>query len=619
MLHEDSDVMKIRDFVTRCLESVGAIVEFPEYNYAEVLIPDEFAKYFDYKNYFNLSFDFDVARQHEESEFVTYGSYFLDKVIDLATQRGLSCKRHITDQKVELRTLPEKIKGRIAFRNCRSTFLANVPVIHHYILFNFKVSYISDEREDTIVKALVNLNTGHADDRMLKAIGSAIFTDESHTKYTIEQMRSIEDAYQAAKVYLEDHIQTTIHEIKSKIQSRLTNDKSRIMEYYDNIDNELNAKREKLLKSERQDGIESIDDKLRLSQIERQRRLNEIDEKNALRVSILLFNATLISHTKIRNRYSVNRGKAERDVYVVWNPHLNDVEPVVCEVCGNLSLEIELCSNSHLGCTKCVHSCSVCGARLCKSCGMSQCVVCGDPLCGKCKTVCENCGDVVCGKHQESCTCKVEKRRKEREDEDRRRQEKILALQNIPLQFSRSLKQYHDKYVTENLDILDDSWGESILDAHNAMMKGEKAIARPVLQRLDDEYPGNAWVKLSLVLSYDRWMQKLESLAREAAQIAPRLASVQMALGYVNQKHGETWMAIEEYEKVIEMAGDDETSLVANAHFQIGMIHYNRGNRRDARNRLEIALMINPNFESARQAIERLQTRQRRGTRGGSK
>ena len=79
MAHEDADVVKIRSFVTKCLESVGAIVDFSEYDYAQVLIPDELARHFDGETYFNLAFDFDVARQHEDGEFVTYGSYFLDR------------------------------------------------------------------------------------------------------------------------------------------------------------------------------------------------------------------------------------------------------------------------------------------------------------------------------------------------------------------------------------------------------------------------------------------------------------------------------------------------------------------------------------------------------------
>jgi hypothetical protein len=625
MIHEDVDVVKIRSFVTKCLESIGALVEFTEYDYAEALIPDDFADYFDGQTYFNLSFDFDVARQHEDSEFVTYGSFFLDRVVELASHRGLACKRHIMDEDVEGRTLPQKIKGRIAFRNCRGTFLANAPVIYHYVLFNFKVSYISDEREDRIVKVLVNLNTGHVDDRMLEAIGSVIFTDNPHTSYTVEQMSSIDNAYQAAMRVLEERIQPVIHEINGKIRVRLAGEKKRIIEYYDEIDSELNLKREKLVGTGKDDGIKSIDDKLRLSGIERQRRLNEIEEKNALKVSIMLFSATLISHTKIRNRYRVKRGKVERDIHVVWNPILNDVDPLICEVCGDATLEVEVCSKSHIGCGKCVHTCSVCGAYLCKDCGMTECAVCGDPLCGQCKTVCENCGDVLCGKHVEFCTCKEEERRKaaERERErirkkqeaaERKRQERIHGFQDIPLQLSNSMKRYFDRYVRENLDALDENWKESLVKAQVAISQDENTKARTTLQKLDQQYPDNVWVKVNLVLSYRGWTHNMMLQAVHAVEMAPKMASAHVALGYANQIHGSFWdgRAVGNYEKAIELAEDDEVALKASAHFQIGKIMYDKDYLRDAAYRWQMALNIDPSFEPAREALYQLRSPTRR-------
>ena len=623
MANEDADVVKIRGFVTKCLESVGALVEFPEYDYAEVLIPDEFVENFDGESYFGLSFDFDVSKRHEDSEFVTYGSYFLDKVIDLASQRGLACKRHIMDDNVEGRTLPQKIRGKIAFRNCRVTFLANAPVIYHYILFNFKVSYISDEREDRIVKILVNLNSDHVDDNMLKAIGSAIFTDSSHTRYTVEQMCSIDDAYRIATKALEERIQSTIHELSGKIGLRLANEEKRIMEYYDQVDNELNFKRERLMESEKKDGIKSIDDKLRLSEIERQRRLNEIEEKNALKVSAMLFNATLISHTKIRNRYMVKRGRVEQDVYVVWNPVLSDVDPLVCGICKEETLEVELCSNSHLGCTKCVHACSVCGRRLCKNCGMIECPVCGDPLCDQCKTICDNCGDALCEKHIEFCTCKEEKRRKaeerkqkRREAEERRREAEILRFQDIPLQLPESMKRYHDEYVRKNISALDENWKQTMTVAQAAIMQGDNVKTRAILQKLDAEYPDNAWVKINLALSYKRYSQKIMPLARQAERLAPHAALTHVALGHAHQKHGFPLAAMSRYEKAIELSGDDETDLRANAHFHIGEILYEQmGHWREAGARWKMALKIDPDFKQARQALSELQPRRRRSTK----
>ena len=614
MAIEDADVVKIRRFVTTCLESVGALVEFPAYNYAEVVVPDEFADYFDGESYFNLSFDFDVARQHEGSELVTYGSYFLDRLMDLASQRGLTCKRHIIDENVDTRTLPQKIKGKIHFRNCRATFAANAHLIYHYILFNFKVSYISDERVDRIVRVLVNLNTGHVDNDMLKAIGSAFFTDDPHTNYTAEQTRSIDDAYQAATVSLEEQIQPTIHEFSGKIRRRLANEKKRIMEYYDQTDSELNLKRERLLYSGREEGLKSIDDKLRLSGIERQRRLNEIEEKNALKVSVMLFSASLISQTKIRNRYSVKRGKAARSVYVVWNPILNSVDPLICEICDRETTTIEMCSNSHLGCTRCVRVCSVCETRLCTDCGMTECAVCGDPLCDDCKIVCENCGDVLCEKHVEFCTCKEEKRqkaaekaRKKREAEEKAREERILEFRDIPLQLTKSMEQYHDKYVREHIDALDQDWKDLMIEAQYAMTRKEDVKIRAILRRLDTEYPANAWVKANLILSYKRLSREISSLGKQAVRLAPRMALAHTAMAYVHEKNENFQAAIDSYDRAIRMSGHDETDFTVNALFLSGKILYEEDNDWDeAEFRWERALSIDPYFSHARQALAQM-------------
>ena len=613
MANEDADVVKIRHFVTTCLESIDALVEFSAYNYAEVVIPDEYADYFDGESYFNLSFDFDVAKQHEGSELVTYGSYFLDRVFDLASHRGLTCKRHIIDEDVETRNLPQKMKGKIIFRNCRAAFVSNAHILYHYMLFNFKVSYISDERIDRIVRVLVNLNTGHADNDMLKAIESAFFTDDSHIDYTVEKTRSIDDAYHAASLALEERIQPTIHELNGKIKRRLADEKNRIMEYYDETDSELNLKRDRLVQSGRMEGLKSIDDKLHVSEIERQRRLNEIEEKNALKVSVMLFSASQISQTKIRNEYSVKKGKIERKAYVVWNPVLNSVESLICEICDSETTKVDLCSNSHLGCTSCVRTCSVCAAHLCTDCGMTECKVCSDPLCDDCKTVCEKCGDVLCQKHVESCTCKEEKRRKAEEKARKKQEAKEKAQEEYVHEFlravqwfSESMKRYHDKYVRSHIDALDQNWKDLVSDAQRAMTLEDKTKVRGILRRLDAEYPANAWVKSNLVLSYKRLTEELASMAAEAVRLAPRMALTHTAMAGVYDDNYDSEAALKSYDQVIRLSGNDEKDFKTNALFLSGKILNRNRDWDESERRWEMALEIDPYFTPARQALAQM-------------
>jgi tetratricopeptide (TPR) repeat protein len=233
--------------------------------------------------------------------------------------------------------------------------------------------------------------------------------------------------------------------------------------------------------------------------------------------------------------------------------------------------------------------------------------------------VCENCGDVVCEKHVESCTCKEEERRKaaEREKErirkkqeaaERKRQKKIQGFQDIPLQLSNSMKRYFDRYVQENLDALDESWKKSLVKAQVAIAQDDKTKARTTLQKLDREYPDNVWVKVNLVLSYKGWTHNMMLQAVHAVEMAPRMASAHVALGHANQIHGPFWgrIAVNHYEKALELAEDDEVALKANAHFQIGKIMYEHDHLQDAAYRWRMALKLDPSFEPAHEALYQL-------------
>ncbi|MFQ6044195.1 MAG: hypothetical protein ACE5PV_25355, partial [Candidatus Poribacteria bacterium] len=245
-MNEEQDIVRIRNFVTHCLNGIGAVIEFPSYNYAEALIPDELSDYFEGESYFKLAFDFDVARRHEDAEFVTFGSYFLDRLTHVARQQGLAGIRHISTGEININGIEQKLRGKIIFKGCKSAFLAAIPMLYHYALFNFKVSYISDDKVEGIQKVLVNLNTNLVDEAMSDAIESAILIDKPDIGYPSEERHSIYEAYQAAMAYLEEHIQPKIQEFEAALKKRLQREKKQVEEYYETLSAELREKREKV-------------------------------------------------------------------------------------------------------------------------------------------------------------------------------------------------------------------------------------------------------------------------------------------------------------------------------------------------------------------------------------
>lgn len=567
-MSEDKDIVRIRNFVTNCLNGIGAVIEFPSYNYAEVLVPDELGDYFEGENYFKLAFDFDVARRQENAEFVTYGSYFLDRLTYVARRQGLAGKRHIATGEVNINNVEKKLRGKIIFKGCKGVFLAAIPMLYHYVLFNFKVSYISDDKLEEIQKVLVNLNTNLVDEAMSNVLESSILIEKPDIGYPSEERYSTNDGYQAAIASLEERIRPKIEELEGALKGRLQPQKKQVEEYYETLAMELEEKKERVKNDPQRAQV--FDDKLQVNEIDKQRRLRELEDKNRLAVSVLLFNGLLISQYKARGKFRISRGKTERDLYIVWNPILNEIDPIVCEKCQKGTAEVRLCYHcGHIGCADCIEGCSQCKKYTCRECGLAHCTVCDKPFCKDCKIICANCGDIICEKHIELCACKVRAREAALEQERQQRQAHIQSYQGL---VSGEMRAYFDRYVEEHIDSLDEKWKRAIAKVQEALLESDQQKARQTLRSLDKEYPQNAWVELTLAMQLNPQRQKSErlNLAQHVAQMLPNLALPHRVLAEAYEMVEQPLEALSEYQKALELIGEEqnETSDFASARIE---------------------------------------------------
>jgi len=574
VMSEDKDVVRIRNFVTNSLNGIGAVTEFLSYNYAEALIPDDLSDYFEGENYFKLAFDFDVARRHEDAEFVTYGSYFLDRLTYVARQQGLAGKRHISSGEIDIQSVERKLRGKVIFRGCKGAFLAAKPMLYHYALFNFKVSYISDDKLEEIHKVLVNLNTNLVDEAMSDELESSILIDKPDIGYPPEEVCSINEAYQVATTYLEERIQPKIEELEGTLKGRLGPQKKQVEEYYETLAAELEERRERVKSDPEKAKV--FDEKLQVNEIDKQRRLRELEDKSRLSVSLLLFNGFLISQYKARGRYRVSRGKTERDLFVAWNPILNEIDHIACEKCRKGMTDsgwesrgfserkratVQLCYHcGSIGCEDCIEECSQCKTCTCRECELANCVVCDKPLCKDCKIVCADCGDTICEKHLESCTCKVQAREAALEEERRQRQAHIQSYQGL---VSGEMQVYFDRYVEEHIDNLDEKWKRAIMRVQKALAESDKPKARQTLRNLDREYPKNAWVQLTLAMQLNPKLQRGEmmNLAQDVVRMLPNLALPHRVLAEAYEISELPLDALDEYEKALELIGEEQNEI----------------------------------------------------------
>ncbi|MFQ6041578.1 MAG: hypothetical protein ACE5PV_12035, partial [Candidatus Poribacteria bacterium] len=346
---------------------------------------------------------------------------------------------------------------------------------------------------------------------------------------------------------------------------------------------ELKRKREKV--KDDPEKAKVFDAKLQVNEIDKQRRLRELEDKNRLSASVLLFNGVLISQYKARCKFHIRRGKTERDLYVVWNPMLNAIDPIACERCDEGTTEVRLCYHcGRIGCADCIEECSQCEVYTCSECGLVSCTVCGKPLCSDCKIVCANCEDIVCERHIESCTCKVRAREAALEQERKRRQVYIQSYQGL---VAGEMQAYFDRYVEEHIDELDEKWKREVVKAQELLSESDKQKARQTLRSLDKKYPENAWVKLTLAMQLNPQRQKQEmlDLAKRAVRMSPNSALPRRVLAEAYEINKQLLEALGEYNRTLELIGEEQNEIGDFARMHIEQIQSQLFQRRRRKKR----------------------------------
>lgn len=75
-----------------------------------------------------------------------------------------------------------------------------------------------------------------------------------------------------------------------------------------------------------------------------------------------------------------------------------------CPTCGTVPTRLVVCPHNHVACSRCGHSCSVCGGGFCREHGTRACHVDGKPACSEHQRTCPSCRKDHCSTHEGTCT-----------------------------------------------------------------------------------------------------------------------------------------------------------------------------------------------------------------------
>lgn len=118
---------------------------------------------FQNKTELTLAFDFEVAQENPNAEFVTFGSFFLEQLLTIVHQNATCTLRFAEIERLKLGNPLKKITEFLANRQGKITILEEQPVLGVWAVFGYNVTFVADERIESVEQVWVNLQTNEID------------------------------------------------------------------------------------------------------------------------------------------------------------------------------------------------------------------------------------------------------------------------------------------------------------------------------------------------------------------------------------------------------------------------------------------------------------------------
>jgi len=344
---------ELMNFCQQIFTSYGSLVEVSNNGSMEVVVSDELSANFTNNSYLKFVFDHNLLTQYPEAEFISYGHPTLDILINLASQKGFLTRWYINGLKTTIGYLSEKIAHKVKFYNCKVKYILDILERFSYCLFNFKISYLSDDKKEEIKTVLVDRFSAGVNTKLLNVLNTLSLGSRCEFRGMSEgEIRPLEEVYQSACTWIKNNISASIEEMKKGILKRLSKEIRRVENYYLENETEIQQKLSKAgLSNEKR---QKIKQKLKINAIEKEKKILDLEEKYKLKVNIKLLNLALIYQPKIKCKLEII-GKGSNRFYfnVFWNPVFREIEEPYCMKCKSPSYNMWFNADFGLICPTC--------------------------------------------------------------------------------------------------------------------------------------------------------------------------------------------------------------------------------------------------------------------------
>jgi hypothetical protein len=348
--------MQVAEFIVDCIDRAGGVAERRESDVIEALLPAALAAGC-VEREVTLGLAPEALEREPRAELATIGSPFLDSLIAHAAAHGTASVGQLAPGRLRKKGLREEVERTLLFSGCRVRYDAGDPVVlrSYTVQFNFKVSFLTDERRERLYIVPVNLWSNQANLPLVEHLAAASPAGAPPDSLPDAARVPISDAYATAQRALRRLVVEEIARHQDRIRKRFGVEYLRIGDYYEQVAREL--------ESRRRDGDEGrarvLEAKLEAARAERQRKLHELGEKYHLCLSAKLTSARLLSQPKTFFRLLIDRGPTTRSLTLAYDSLLGRLEPPVCEACHEETTRVHVSQQVRFLCSACLGGGSV--------------------------------------------------------------------------------------------------------------------------------------------------------------------------------------------------------------------------------------------------------------------
>ena len=266
------DSVNLQQMVLEVINAMGGVAETTEYALAQVLLPDEYKTRFQGRTELILAFDYEVAEEHPEADFITFGSELAEVFLDMALKTPLSDTRYALADRVAVYNAKERA-GRFlgqAYNNIR--VISERPMMGLWSLYRFRARFASSESFEEERNVCINMLTGERDAEIEEL--PIFYEREPVAEYPYVPACSFSEAYKLAREHIAGIADNIAKSVANPVKVR--HETERISNYYgDLIEENRRRLTRKGLTAEREEEIRRKNEALKL---EMRRQTREIQE-----------------------------------------------------------------------------------------------------------------------------------------------------------------------------------------------------------------------------------------------------------------------------------------------------------------------------------------------------